>query len=476
MKYNGIRELIIIVKPEAGLRISHDPATATSMTRGDVTPLINLQEEGIKLKLLFGSSEERLKSILSQVPVAPIPNITVPDLSVFYQVDAPEDRLDELVESFRQMDFVEAAYIKPPAELPVFPVERVFSAPEAPLVSPDFISRQGYLEAAPGGIGADFAWQLDGGRGANIKIIDIEGAWHFTHEDLLQNQGGVVAGTPFTDLRSDNHGTAVVGVIGGDDNGFGITGIVPEANVRAISVSIGISAAITTAANMLDPGDIILIEQHYPGPRFNFQAREDQLGYIPVQYWPDTYAAITYATVVKGVIVVEAAGNGAEDLDDPLYSLTQLGFPPFWSPFNRGFGDNAAILVGAGSPPPGTHGRDHGPDRSRLEFSNFGSCVDVQGWGREVTTCGYGDLQGGFDQNFWYTDTFAGTSSASPIIVGAIACIQGILKAQGKPLLTPITARQVLGNTGSAQLAAPGRPSSQNIGSRPNLFLAIAGL
>ena len=36
--------------------------------------------------------------------------------------------------------------------------------------------------------------------------------------------------------------------------------------------------------------------------------------------------------------------------------------------------------------------RRHGPDRSRLDFSNFGKAVDVQGWGREVTTCGYGDL------------------------------------------------------------------------------------
>ncbi|MEK8170065.1 hypothetical protein NKH77_10840 [Streptomyces sp. M19] len=43
---------------------------------------------------------------------------------------------------------------------------------------------------------------------------------------------------------------------------------------------------------------------------------------------------------------------------------------------------------GAGAPPPGTHGRDHGPDRSRLEFSNYGMRLDAQGWGREVTTTG----------------------------------------------------------------------------------------
>ena len=93
--------------------------------------------------------------------------------------------------------------------------------------------------------------------------------------------------------------------------------------------------------------------------------------------------------------------------------------------------DSGAILVGAGAPPPGTHGRDHGPDRSRLDFSNFGARVDAQGWGEEVTTCGYGDLQGGTNEDLWYTDTFSGTSSASPIVVGALGCLQGVLRARG---------------------------------------------
>ena len=48
--------------------------------------------------------------------------------------------------------------------------------------------------------------------------------------------------------------------------------------------------------------------------------------------------------------------------------------------------------------PPGTHGRNHGADRSRLDFSNYGALIDAQGWGREVTTCGYGDLQGGANE------------------------------------------------------------------------------
>jgi len=130
--------------------------------------------------------------------------------------------------------------------------------------------------------------------------------------------------------------------------------------------------------------------------------------------------------------------------------------------------------VGAGAPPLNTHGRNHGPDRSRLDFSNYGSIVDAQGWGREVTTTGGrhdnpGDLQGGTDENKWYTDRFSGTSSASPIVVGAVGCCQGALKAVGRPLLTPADVRDLLRTTGSPQTDEPSRPATQRIGNRPDL-------
>ena len=114
--------------------------------------------------------------------------------------------------------------------------------------------------------------------------------------------------------------------------------------------------------------------------------------------------------------MIEAAGNGAQDLDDPIYNTPAKGFPADWSnPFARGARDSGAIVVGAGAPPAGTHGNNSYTDRARLDFSNYGSVVDVQGWGREVTSTGYGDLQGGADQNKWYTDQFSGTSRPSPL-------------------------------------------------------------
>lgn len=459
------RELIVRVKSSLGLRTT--PAGlefAAGVARGALQKI--LKDAGASMRPLFGESEERVAAL-----AAPAPTESAAVMPAYYRVEARDEQLSELAEKLRSDPSVEAAYIKPPAEHAQLN-EMVPLPADAPPVSPDFTARQGYLNAAPGGIDARFAWTIPGGTGAGVGIIDIEGAWNFDHEDLRLNQGGIVAGTPINDLDWRNHGTAVVGVIGGDVNNFGVTGISPDANVRAISIfgGMGSARAIVDAANRLNPGDIILIELHRPGPRFNFASRRDQRGYIALEWWPDDFAAIQYA-VSRGVIVVEAAGNGAENLDDPLYNNPATGFPPDWrNPFRRTPHDSGAILVGAGAPPPGTHGQFHGPDRSRLDFSNYGALVDAQGWGREVTTTGYGDLQGGANQeNLWYTDQFSGTSSASPIVVGALACTQGVRRARGEPPLTPAQARDLLRSTGSPQQDGPNGPATQRIGNRPNL-------
>ena len=68
--------------------------------------------------------------------------------------------------------------------------------------------------------------------------------------------------------------------------------------------------------------------------------------------------------------------------------------------------------------------------RSRIWFSNYGKIVNVQAWGWHVTTLGYGDAQGGASENTWYTLRFSGTSSASPIVTGSVACLQGRAKSK----------------------------------------------
>jgi hypothetical protein len=416
---------------------------------------------------IFGPTEERImarqaaQSVTAQAPME--------DLSVFYKVEVPVERVDELRAQLSKSELIEAAFVKPAVELPR--INDMAAAPEEPPpATPDLTARQIFLDPPPSGIDARWAWTQAGGRGRDIRIIDVEGAWRFTHEDLTQNQGGVVAGTQFAGVDWRNHGTAVLGEYSGDVNTVGIVGISAGAVASAVSHgTIGSAAAINQAASRLRAGDIILLEMHRPGPRFSFASRDDQRGYIAVEWWPDDFAAILNATS-RGIIVVEAAGNGAEDLDDALYQTPATGFPAGWrNSFRRTNRDSGAIVVGAGAPPPGTHGRNHGPDRSRLDFSNWGALIDAQGWGREVTTCGYGDLQGGTNEDLWYTDTFSGTSSASPIVTGAIACIQGMARARGRAVLTPAQVRNCLRATGSLQQDAPGRPATQRIGNRPDI-------
>jgi hypothetical protein len=469
----GRQQIIVIAQPDIGLRAAE--SGVRSAAGADVHGLSEvLSSEGIHLEPLFGRSEERLRS--GSTPSIPLDE-NAPDLSIYYRADVPSDKAEAIAEKLRQQDGVAGAYLQPRASLP-YAGGPTAPAPEVSLpVTPAYLARQQYLDAAPVGIDAHYAWTQPGGRGAGVRVIDLEGAWRFSHEDLTQNQGGVIGGvqTPAVDWR--NHGTAVVGVIGGDVNTYGITGIAPDANVRAVSVfrdaalTYNLAQALRQAADSLSPGDIILIEQQFGHPT---------RGWTAVEWWPAEFDAIRYA-VAKGVIVVEAAGNGGNNLDDPIYNTPLAGFPATWrNPFNRANRDSGAVVVGAGNPPSGTHGRTQHPsfgevyvDRARCGFSNFGAMIDAQGWGWEVTTAGYGDLQGGAE-DIWYTDQFSGTSSASPIVVGALACVQGILRARGRIPLSPARARELLRAGGSPQQAAAGRPVTQRIGNRPNLRQLIA--
>jgi serine protease len=277
-------------------------------------------------------------------------------------------------------------------------------------------------------------WSLPGGKGSNVKVYDIEHAhaWNQNHEDLKKAAAGkpvLVSKGYYYVSSTPEHGTAVLGELISDaSNKRGVTGIVPEAGI-----GLGINWVVDLVTNWLtdrtadvillalndgSPGDVILLDIQEAVCNVAGYCRNGHVGCGPVEWDDAVYDAIRTA-VANNVAVVEAAGNGQVNLDQPSCN----------DKFNRTKRDSGAIIVGAGAPP------DYSSTpRSILFFSDYGSRVDLQGYGDLVVTTGYGDLQF-YGENRTYTSVFSGTSSASPIVAGAIASIQSnAIYYLGKPL------------------------------------------
>lgn len=369
----------------------------------------------------------------------------LPDLNSYFRITLPPQGDAEAVTAdLNEISIIETAYPAP--------------QPAPPTTTPSFENLQGYVKAAPKGIGSGSTTTYPGGTGSNVRVVDIEYSWNTAHEDLSKARlpGALIPnGTPVDTWGDKNHGTAVLGEIAADANGLGVTGITPNVSIHMTNASNSergwdLHNSIAVAVAALSPGDVILIEQQTWGPNGS---------YVPVEWIPAVYDSIKTATAA-GVIVVEAAGNGGQNLDDAsLYG----------SPFPSGKPDSGAIIVGAGA----ACGNEGAPSRSRLSYSNYGQRVNVQGWGECVTTTGYGNLAGGANPNLWYTSSFSGTSSASPIVAAAAVAFSSAYEQLNGTSPSPALVRSSLRSTGTPQdLTSPGAQPG-TIGPLPNLAKAL---
>ncbi|MBH5320211.1 S8 family serine peptidase [Paenibacillus sp. GSMTC-2017] len=353
--------------------------------------------------------------------------------------------VEQLLKTLKSSPLVETAYVTQKPEKPTTLSPN--TTPVQPTNDPRF-SLQKYSEESTG-INAPYAWQFEGGDGKGVSWADVEWSWALNHEDLIAHNIQQLPGG--TNIGDGSHGTAVLGVVSAADNAIGNIGLANKAKpyvsslVRA-SGNWSITEAILTATQTLQAGDVILLEV--------------QVGsnnrWLPIESQQAEFDAIQYATSL-GIVVVSAGGNGNVDLDQYLSGDNKYTF----NPDSPDFKDSGSILVGAGS---STF------PHYRLSFSNHGNRVDVHGIGENVATLNSTDVS----STTGYTDYFSGTSSASPVVVGAILQLQGIAKAKFGVPYTPAEIRRILRwlphQTSSID------PANDRIGALPDLKKIIQSL
>lgn len=371
-----------------------------------------------------------------------------PDLAAQVEIipaDQSREAVIELAQQIHALPEIEYAELESLDQPPPPPAADV--APVTPLL----VSNQTYREAAIG-VNVDYVWNTYGIRGdPGLRITDCEYLYNANHEDLsglVQLQPNVVS--MYTGF-GDDHGTAVLGILASGWNAYGTTGSAPDCATRfypefstLVTGTQYRDAAVTAAIAASASGDIVVLEMQADGPATGSS------DYVPAEYSLSVWNAVRTGTNA-GVIVIAAAGNGNQNLDDGT----------LFSAYNAR-GDSGAIIVGAGS-----------SARAKLSFSTYGSRVNVQGWGGGVFTTGYGSYATyGSDANQKYASGFSGTSSATPVVTSAAVLLQSVAVKVLGIRLTPAELRSILVTTGRAQSGTTSTP----IGPLPELQAAVTAL
>ena len=251
-------------------------------------------------------------------------------------------------------------------------------------------------------IDADLTWSVSKGTGIKVAVIDT--GIDLRHPDLQANiRGGVNIIRPGRSAADDNgHGTHVAGTIAALNNGIGVIGVAPEAQLYAVkvldrngsgflsNVIAGIKWAITNHMQVINMS---------LGTSSDIQSLHDAVD----------------AAYAAGIVVVAAAGNsgGTSPADT-------VNYPARYS---------SVIAVAA------TDSTDVRPS-----WSSEGPEVELAAPGVNIYSTWPG---GGYA-------TISGTSMATPHVAGTAALV---LKAQ--PGLTPSQVRALLKTTAD-DLGAPG--------------------
>jgi hypothetical protein len=309
---------------------------------------------------------------------------------------------------------------------------------------------------------------IDNGRTINVAVIEF-GAF-VNHEDfvlatpanadgtggepleqpkVIAEPGQTIILLPQADTEPD-HGTACLGEIVAADNGFGVTGIAHEAQgwfFPIVSLEEGprLQTAIISALETFGPGDVMSFSIGPGGGPFCGNGTHPTLVSDPA-----IWTLIRLGTDL-GVTSCIAAGNSSAAVEA-----------------EGGEVRSGALIVGASWPGQQLFPINPGGSYCRLAFSCWHAgddalaVVDLMSWGTGIATTGYGATFNGqtapgtpaleVDRLRDYTGGFNGTSGATPMIAGLVACLQGWSKQiYGDMPLSPEQVGTVLKGSGFQQ-------------------------
>ena len=396
----------------------------------DAEVLDALERAGAAVEPLFDRSAAAIAASRRQAEAAS--GRAQPDLSRWYLVTATSSAAGaSLAWELQASDVVDIVQAEPTLAITQVPDEEVL---------------QGYLDNGPTGVGAEWAWGRPGGTGQNVRIVAIDSGFDTDHDDLDRASAPGVA-IPHAAAWDTHHGLQVLGILAADDDAAGAKGIAYGAALNTVTsgrTASDMANALDLATAATGPGDVITISQ-------GICAVSGCGGggvVLPLVYSASARDALRVATA-KGVITVISAGNGGANLDSYADRL----------------GSDApdVIVVGAGNGAASGCSAADGPARGRVSSSNYGSRVDLHGWGSCVRTTAQG---GGY--RWW-----GFTSAATPQVAGAAALFSSMAQAQGTSLsLGQIKA--LLEATGSAQTFSGTRGG--RIGPLPDVRAALDGI
>ncbi len=325
-------------------------------------------------------------------------------------------------------------------------------------------------------VDAPEAWDT-GERGDGVRVFVLDSGIDKDHPDLTPNLNTSlsISFVPDEDwwamqpFPTFNHGTHVAGTIAAADDGFGVIGIAPEAEIVAVKVLseytgsgsfdgilAGIMYATENGADVINMSIGAVFQKS--GERPFYTARE------AAELMTITNRVITYA-YQSGVTVVTSAGNEATDYD---HNADEIHWP-----------SEAVHALAISSTAPMGWGADSSTnlDVFASVYSNYGqSTIDFSAPGGSWA---YAFEPGGFDpctvagitqvcyafDYVWSTTSggwtwAAGTSMASPHVAGIAALIIGKNGGSMKPaqvISTLMRSADDLGKPGKDDYYGSGR-------------------